>query len=79
MISEPELDGEWGPERPAEPAEQGAGERPLQRPAARPWLWALGGAALASAVWAGAPAAQDRFTSEPRISYRHTEELCAQT
>ncbi len=78
MISEPELDGEWGPERPAEAAEPGAGDRPLRRPPARPWLWALGGAVLASAVWAGTLAVQDRFVAAgPPIAYRHVEDLCS--
>ncbi|MEU9148050.1 hypothetical protein [Streptomyces sp. NPDC048349] len=76
MISEPELDGEWQPERPAEVVERGAGDGPLRRSSARPWLWMLGGAVLASAVWAGALAAQNRFTDGPRISYRHSEKLC---
>ncbi|MEU9254077.1 hypothetical protein AB0D66_19725 [Streptomyces sp. NPDC048270] len=79
MISEPELDGEWGPERPAETVEPGAGDRPLRRPPVRSWLWALGGAVLASAVWAGALAVQDRFgTDGPPIAYRHVEDLCTQ-
>ncbi|MFC9297213.1 hypothetical protein ACFTWH_01765 [Streptomyces sp. NPDC057011] len=80
MITEPELDGGWESERPAEVAEPGEGP-PGRSPARRPWLWALGGALAASAVWAGAlaPAAQDRFTAAPRISYRHVEELCKST
>ncbi|MBT2478059.1 hypothetical protein [Streptomyces sp. ISL-94] len=76
MITEPELDGEGEPQRPAEVAEPGAGAGPSTRPPARPWLWALGGAVLASAVWVGALAAQNRFTTGPRIDYRHSEELC---
>ncbi|MFG2877826.1 hypothetical protein ACGFYU_22975 [Streptomyces sp. NPDC048337] len=74
MITEPELDGEWESQRPAEVAEPR--ERPLGRQTARPWLWALGGALVASAVWAGTLAAQDRFTDAPRIAYRHSEDLC---
>ncbi|MFJ4778659.1 hypothetical protein [Streptomyces sp. NPDC088762] len=74
MITEPELDGEWEPEHPAEPAEPGEG--PVGRPPARPWLWALGGAVLASAVWAGGLTAQNRFAAGPRIDYRHSENLC---
>lgn len=75
MISEPELEGDWESERPAgaeearPPAARGPGT-------VRPLLWALGGAVLASAVWAGTLAVQDRFTDKPRISYRHSEELC---
>ncbi|MEV7522337.1 hypothetical protein [Streptomyces sp. NPDC091371] len=72
MIGEPELDTEWRDTRPAEEAEP---EPPrVARP--RPWLWALGGAVLASAVWAGVLTAQDRFAAAPRISYRHAEDLC---
>ncbi|MFD9408888.1 hypothetical protein ACFWBN_17975 [Streptomyces sp. NPDC059989] len=74
MITEPELDGEWESERPADVA--GSGDKKAGRPPLRPWLWALGGAVLASAVWAGVLTAQNRFADGPRISYRHTEELC---
>ncbi|MFF4317459.1 hypothetical protein [Streptomyces sp. NPDC001568] len=81
MISEPELDGEWTSERPAEPAgavgpppqEGGGGGK---RGVGRSWLWALGGAVLASAVWAGVLAAQDRFSSAPPLAYRHSGDLC---
>ncbi|MGR4881861.1 hypothetical protein ACIPUC_21050 [Streptomyces sp. LARHCF249] len=75
MISEPELDGEWESERPAEEVRPVAARGPG---AARPWLWALGGAVLASAVWAGTLSLQDRFFDAPRIAYRHSEDLCAQ-
>lgn len=79
MISEPELDGEWGPERPAAASEADAEQGPLRRPPGRRWGWALGGAVLASAVWAGALTAQDRFTaSGPPVAYRHAENLCAE-
>ncbi|MFJ8012838.1 hypothetical protein [Streptomyces sp. NPDC096339] len=73
MIGEPELDGEWRGGPPADEAQPEALREPVGR---RPWLWALGGAVLASAVWAGALAAQDRFAAAPRISYRHSEDLC---
>ncbi|MFD7263883.1 hypothetical protein [Streptomyces sp. NPDC059874] len=73
MIGEPELDGEW--RGAGHPAEEAVAPEPLPR-RPRPWLWALGGAVVASAVWAGVPAAQDRFTTAPRISYRHSEDLC---
>ncbi|MFG3346552.1 hypothetical protein ACGF1Z_15990 [Streptomyces sp. NPDC048018] len=62
MISEPELvggpDGQGTPRPPvwAEPQpwpQQVPGGQPEAPRARRPWLWALGGAALASAVWAG--------------------------
>ncbi|MFG2980442.1 hypothetical protein ACGFYQ_04190 [Streptomyces sp. NPDC048258] len=75
MIGEPELDGEWESVQPTETAQPGAVGDPVRGPR-RPWLWALGGALLASAVWAGTLAAQDRFTDAPRIAYRHSEDLC---
>ncbi|MFF8288081.1 hypothetical protein ACF068_02465 [Streptomyces sp. NPDC016309] len=64
MISEPELvggDGDvpippsYGPVPPAEPDAAGdPGRRPGHgRRARRSWLWALGGAVAASALWAG--------------------------
>ncbi|MFJ3837721.1 hypothetical protein ACWGHM_11365 [Streptomyces sp. NPDC054904] len=77
MISEPELEGEWTSERPAEAArllevEDGAGPKGPRRA----WWWALGGAVVASAVWAGVLAVQDRFADGPPLAYRHTEDLC---
>ncbi|MFB7468385.1 hypothetical protein ACFCZ1_33730 [Streptomyces sp. NPDC056224] len=77
MIGEPELDGEWGPDAPpAGEAQPDASRGPARRPA-RPWLWALGGALLASLVWAGTLAgSQDRFSGAPRIAYRNAENLC---
>lgn len=77
MISEPELEGEWPPDHPAEPVRPDAVGEPVRRPVWA-WWWALGGAVLASAVWAGTLALQDRFTDAPRIAYRHSEDLCAQ-
>ncbi|MFD9722456.1 hypothetical protein [Streptomyces sp. NPDC059072] len=74
MIGEPELDGEWSGGPPAEEARPEAPRGPAGR--RLPWLWALGGALVASAVWAGVLAAQDRFSGAPRISYRHSEDLC---
>ncbi|MFE1831424.1 hypothetical protein [Streptomyces yangpuensis] len=77
MISDPELDGA-GETRPAQPAEEppprggaaaGAGAR-------RPWLWALGGAALASALWAGGLYAFGERLAAPQLSYRATQNLC---
>ncbi|MFJ6779730.1 hypothetical protein [Streptomyces yangpuensis] len=77
MISDPELDGA-GETRPAQPAEEppprggeaaGAGAR-------RPWLWALGGAALASVLWAGGLYAFGERLAAPEISYRATQNLC---
>ncbi|MET9882354.1 hypothetical protein ABZZ20_04200 [Streptomyces sp. NPDC006430] len=75
MISEPELEGEWEAGRPAGPAEPDAPREPV-RGLRTAWLWALGGAVLASAVWAGLLAVQDRFADAPRIAYRQTEDLC---
>ncbi|MEV6576804.1 hypothetical protein AB0M92_01405 [Streptomyces sp. NPDC051582] len=78
MISEPELGGEWEAGRPPAAAEEPVTprERARGRGPGRGWLWALGGAVLASAVWAGVLVAQDRFTTAPRLSCRHTEDLC---
>ncbi|WP_405978904.1 hypothetical protein [Streptomyces sp. NBC_00158] len=80
MISEPELEGEWADASPAELA------GPQERPGGRegrgraPWLWALGGAVLASAVWAGVLVAQERHAAAgPPIAYRHSEQLCTET
>ncbi|MEU9717561.1 hypothetical protein [Streptomyces sp. NPDC047976] len=79
MISEPELDGEWADAPPAEPA------GPPARPGGRegrgraPWLWALGGAVLASAVWAGVLVVQERHSAAgPPLAYRHSEQLCGE-
>ncbi|MFF5702234.1 hypothetical protein ACFY7H_06995 [Streptomyces sp. NPDC012794] len=77
MISEPELGGEWADRPPAEFAEPP--ERRESRPRAR-WPWALGGAALASAAWAGTLAVQERHSAAgPPVRYRHSEQLCAET
>ncbi|WP_159393542.1 hypothetical protein [Streptomyces sp. TN58] len=80
MISDPELDGA-GETRPAQPAEQTALPPPSGREATgararRPWWWALGGAALASAVWAGGLYAWGDRLAAPDLSYRATENLC---
>ncbi|MEF9885096.1 hypothetical protein [Streptomyces sp. P9-A4] len=75
MISEPELDGGTG----FEVYEVVAEERPPRPPRARPpWLWALGGAVLASAVWGGGLYAYGQRT-EPgpdMRGYRQVESLC---
>ncbi|MER5775813.1 hypothetical protein ABT144_16280 [Streptomyces sp. NPDC002039] len=79
MIGEPELDGEWRTDRvaqTAEPAaEPGAARASGRGPRSR-WLWALGGAVLASAVWGGTLVAQNRSDTAPRIAYRHVDDLC---
>lgn len=42
-----------------------------------PWRWALGGAVLASVVWAGVLVVQERSAGAgPPIRYRHAENLC---
>ncbi|MEU6980823.1 hypothetical protein [Streptomyces sp. NPDC046371] len=56
MISEPELVG--GTEFPA--ALEPLPAEPARRGPRRPWLWALGGAVVASAVWAGGLVAYGR-------------------
>ncbi|MFE6664677.1 hypothetical protein ACFVFH_14115 [Streptomyces sp. NPDC057697] len=54
MISEPELVGEFG-EGGTGDVVGGPGPGPAREPRPRrPWLWALSGALVASAVWAGA-------------------------
>ncbi|WP_327168718.1 hypothetical protein [Streptomyces subrutilus] len=75
MIGEPELDGAWEaagpPEEVRTPERTGGGRAPRG-----PWWWALGGAVLASAVWGGALAVQDRFGGSPQNAYRQAENLC---
>ena len=55
MITEPELTG--GPEEPAPDVisggDRGPGRDAAVPPGRRPWLWGIGGLALASAAWAG--------------------------
>ncbi|MEV6679329.1 hypothetical protein AB0N09_21125 [Streptomyces erythrochromogenes] len=77
MISDPELDGTGEP-RPTEQAERAEEPPPREGEAAprRPWLWALGGAAIASAVWAGGLYAFGDRLAAPDLSYRATENLC---
>ncbi|MGW2086765.1 hypothetical protein [Streptomyces sp. NPDC001880] len=53
MISEPEMVDEFGAVG-ADEVVGGFDRRPPGPRQRRPWLWALGGAVLASAVWAGA-------------------------
>ncbi|MCX5376182.1 hypothetical protein [Streptomyces sp. NBC_00091] len=77
MISEPELGGEWAAGSPAELAQP---PEPREGRPRAPWLWALGGAVLASAVWAGALVVQERYAAAgPPLAYRHSEQLCAET
>lgn len=51
MISEPELTG--GPDEGGAEVLSDADRPPFRGGARRPWVWAVGGAVLASAVWAG--------------------------
>ncbi|MFD9376571.1 hypothetical protein ACFWBH_13715 [Streptomyces sp. NPDC059999] len=79
MIGEPELDGEWRTDRAFAPAdsapEPGSARGAARSPRAR-WVWALGGAVLASAVWGATLVAQNRSDTAPRIAYRHVDDLC---
>lgn len=79
MITDPELDGEWRTEpseEPAEPLAPRGRERERAAGGARPWLWALGGVVVASAVWAGGLYAFGDRLGEPTVSYRATKNLC---
>ncbi|MFD6887754.1 hypothetical protein [Streptomyces sp. NPDC059957] len=82
MITEPEFDGgSFGPPGPdglAEPEgpqgqEHYAGSRP---PGRRPWRWALGGALLASALWAGAWWTATPQDDRPPLRYGLPLSLC---
>ncbi|MFB7588136.1 hypothetical protein [Streptomyces sp. NPDC056169] len=78
MISEPELDGEDGfvtSEVLTETPPPGPHRPPRTR---RPWLWALGGAVLASAVWGGGLYAYERGKEPgPDLGgYKPVEDLC---
>ncbi|MFD7286005.1 hypothetical protein [Streptomyces sp. NPDC059863] len=84
MISEPELEGEdGGAPRPPDRSETvvvGDDAAPRRNAPALPprgvrWLWALGGALVASAVWAGGLYAYDRTGADLR-GYRISEDLC---
>ncbi|MFE5858087.1 hypothetical protein ACFQ61_33335 [Streptomyces sp. NPDC056500] len=86
MISEPELfdgdepytDARTIPEQRTEapvPVEPGASDGDERR---RPWLWALGGAIAASAVWAGGLFLHDEPTPVPDTGdWRASRNLCA--
>lgn len=61
---------------PATGSETIAGTRPLRLPAGRgPWLWALGGAVVASAIWAGGLYAYGE-TGPDLGGYRVSSNLC---
>ncbi|HEY9371129.1 hypothetical protein [Streptomyces sp.] len=75
MISEPELVG--GEDFPvAEPLRPPEEPRAPRQP--RPWLWALGGVVVASAVWGGGLYAYERYQDRgPDLGgYGHAGELC---
>ncbi|MBT2489167.1 hypothetical protein J7E96_11665 [Streptomyces sp. ISL-96] len=75
MISEPEMVGDF-PAWP-EPETATSEDRPPPPRGRRPWLWALGGAAVASAVWAGALYAYGSPKAVDTRGYRvHGEGLC---
>ncbi|MFE0580823.1 MULTISPECIES: hypothetical protein [unclassified Streptomyces] len=83
MISDPELEGGWEADRAARPAERLAPHGPeaegweADGPGVRrPWLWALGGAVVASAVWAGGLFALGDRLAAPEVAYRATKNLC---
>ncbi|MGW2016394.1 hypothetical protein [Streptomyces sp. NPDC001927] len=80
MISEPELVG--GEDFPAGQVPVPETVEPPARPTGpgRPWLWALGGAVVASAVWAGGLYAYERSQEGdlPDLAgYRTVADLCA--
>ncbi|MFE5511209.1 hypothetical protein ACFQ9J_11430 [Streptomyces sp. NPDC056529] len=80
MISEPELVGGGGFERP-EVLTEAPPPRPPRPPSARrPWLWALGGAVVASAVWGGGLYAYEvRKPPGPDLGgYKEAGDLCAE-
>ncbi|MEU4731026.1 hypothetical protein [Streptomyces sp. NPDC023588] len=79
MITDPEIDGGWDTAGTAQPPQEFApGGRAATAGAstARPWLWALGGVVVASAVWAGGLYAFGDRLSEPTLSYRASKNLC---
>ncbi|MFF4171279.1 hypothetical protein [Streptomyces sp. NPDC001744] len=75
MISEPELEGG---EEPGNPEVLTADPPPRPPRSRRPWLWALGGAVVASALWGGVLYAYgQREPSGPDLrGYGAVENLC---
>ncbi|MCX4691271.1 hypothetical protein [Streptomyces sp. NBC_01408] len=76
MISEPELEEQWEPGRPAEVA-QGAGP-PRERGPGRPWRWVVATAVATSAVWAGGLHFYGDRLAAPGLRHRATDNLCEQ-
>ncbi|WP_415947875.1 hypothetical protein [Streptomyces sp. KLOTTS4A1] len=75
MISEPELIGADG--EPVAPADVVEPPPPPARPTGRrPWLWALGGALVASAVWAGTLYELGKGPATDLKGYELPEDLC---
>ncbi|MFC8172993.1 hypothetical protein ACFUJ0_09655 [Streptomyces sp. NPDC057242] len=78
MISEPELVGGGGFERPEVLTEAPPPRPPGPPRTRRPWLWALGGAVVASAVWGGGLYAYERREpAGPDLGgYKEVDDLC---
>ncbi|MBT2365100.1 hypothetical protein J7E88_07145 [Streptomyces sp. ISL-10] len=87
MISEPELVGEEQPfgapetagrgiMRAEVPSDSGAGDHPSPKRRYRAWPWAIGGALVASALWAGGLYAYAQQEVDLG-GYRASEDLCA--
>ncbi|MGW7333562.1 hypothetical protein ACWGIU_34165 [Streptomyces sp. NPDC054840] len=79
MITDPELGEEWKTDilEPARSADRAApGPRATGGPGRRPWLWALGGAVVASALWGGGLYAFGDRPAEPDLAYRTSKNLC---
>ncbi|WP_024758660.1 hypothetical protein [Streptomyces exfoliatus] len=79
MISEPELDGGDGFVTSEVLTETPPPGSPAPPRARRPWLWALGGAVLASAVWGGGLYAYEKRQGGPGPDlggYKPVENLC---
>lgn len=78
MITEPELVGGTAFPAAESPRIESAPEPPRPSRPRPPWLWALGGAVVASAVWAGGLLAYERTQDGgPDLGgYRTVENLC---
>ncbi|WP_405942184.1 hypothetical protein [Streptomyces sp. NBC_00207] len=76
MITDPELDADWDTAESAESAEPLASGERAAAATSRPWLWALGGVVVASAVWAGGLYFFGDRLAAPTVSYRATKNVC---